>query len=258
MIRRDWWLSVVVVGIAVLLHALFPRYHRPADTAERTVEGLAGELGPVETTPPARPSSVPDLDALGKEPGDVEIRIPLPIIKSEPAGTLDEINDVSRPLVGVRGRSKKMINRPRATCEDDGAVRPRLGAELVAKEDRRGSGRLQIDNRTGSDTVATLLEDPNGTPRRAILIRSGARGFITFVRSGRYRLRFQTRSDWLVGEPFRRHSDTSEFDEAFDFREISSESGGGYATYHVTLRKPVASTRTGATVSATSSRFCIS
>jgi hypothetical protein len=228
MTRRDWWLGVVVVTIAVLLHAL-PRYQRP-----------------VEVTPPARASSVPGLDAPA-EPGGVEIQVPLSDIKSEPLGT-----------GGVRVTAQKIVNRPAAPCALEGAVRPRSGAELGGKQDRRDSGKLQIDNRTGWDAVATLVEDSDGTPRRAIFIRNGALGLITSVPSGRYRLRFQARCDWPVGRRSCRHADTSEIDEALDVRKVSSGSGRGSATYHVTLHKHVASTITGVAVPAASSGFCIS
>jgi hypothetical protein len=236
MTRRDWCLSVVVAAIAVVL-LLFPLYQWRADTAERTVEDTGEELGLVEGTHPAGEASVPDPDALS---GGVEIQIPLPIIKNEAVVRPDEMND------------------PRATCADDGAVRPRSGAEPGGKEDRRGAGILQIDNRTGWDAVATLIEDPDGTPRRAIFIHNGARGVIASIRSGRYRLRFQSGADCPGGRRLCRQSDTSESDEAFDFREVSPESGSGSTTYHVTLHKHVAPAITSVAVPAASSRFCIS
>jgi hypothetical protein len=254
MTRRDWWLSVVVAVIAVAL-LLFPLYQWRADTAERTVEDTGEELGLVEGTPPAGEASVPDPDALS---GGVEIQIPLPIIKSEAVVKPDELNDLSRPLAGVRAAPQNIVNRARATCADDGAVRPRSGAEPGGKEDSRGAGKLQIDNRTGWDAVATLIEDPDGTPRRAIFIHNGARGVIASIRSGRYRLRFQSGADCPGGRRLCRQSDTSESDEAFDFREVSPESGSGSTTYHVTLHKHVAPAITSVAVPAASSRFCIS
>ena len=254
MTRRDWWLGVVVAVIAVVL-LLFPLYQWRADTAERTVEDTGEELGLVEGIPPEGAASVPDLDALS---GGVEIQVPLPIVKSGPIARPDEMNDRSRPLAGVRVAPQNIMNRPRATCADDGAVRARSGAEPGGKEDRRGAGKLQIDNRTGWDAVATLIDDLDGTPRRAIFIHNGARGVIASIRSGRYRLRFQSGADCPGGRRLCRQSDASESDEAFDFREVSPESGSGYATYHVTLHKHVAPTITSVAVPAASSRFCIS
>src|SRR5437867_2424201 len=97
MTRRDWWLGVVVAVIAVVL-LLFPLYQWRADTAERTVEDTGEELGLVEGIPPEGAASVPDFDALS---GGVEIQVPLPIVKSGPFASPDEMNDLSRSLACV-------------------------------------------------------------------------------------------------------------------------------------------------------------
>jgi hypothetical protein len=271
--------------MAVLLHALFPRYQCHADArlaamirvdrwtghteygsvssgswmpiaASRAEWQPFSSTDPTAAAPLAGASSVPALDARAKPPHGVAV--PLSIARSEPAVMRVDTGDLRRSLDGVRATPGKIVERSRATCADDGAVRPDSGAGRAGKEARRGSGKLQIDNRTGSDTVATLLEDPDGTPRRVMFIRRGASGVITFVQPGRYRLRFQPASDGPVRRLVCGHTGASEFDEAFDFREVSSEGGRRHATYHVTLHKRVASTTGGGAVPATSSRFCIS
>jgi hypothetical protein len=268
MTRRDWSLGVVALVIAVVLHALFPRYQWQPDTQRagmirtdrwtgRTVYGSMSSDGWVPNGEPSakvQPFLSTDLAAI--DPATRQLPAPTPQASDRAVEDVAKQLGLSGSLDGASVMPRNIVNRPRATCADDGALRTRSGAEPGGKQGRPGSGQLQIDNRTGWDAVATLLDDPDGTPRRAIFIHDGARGVIASIRSGRYRLRFQPGSDCGVGRRFCR--DTSESDEAFDFREVSSESGSGYATYHVTLRKHVASTRTGVAVPATASRFCIS
>ena len=270
MTRRDWSLAVVVVVMAVVLHALFPRYQWQANTQQagmvridrwtgRTVYRSMSSDGWM----PIGESSAKVQPFLSTDPTAVDpaTRQPPPPKPQAPERAVENVArqlGLSGSLDGGHVKPRNIVNRPRATCADDGAVRPGSGAELGGKQDRRGLGKLQIDNRTGWDAVATLIEDPDGTPRRAIFIHDGARGVIASIRSGRYRLRFQPGTDCVGGRRICRDSDSSESDEAFDFREVSSESGSGYATYHVTLRKHVAPTITGVAVPAASSRFCIS
>jgi hypothetical protein len=270
MTRRDWSLSVVALVIAVVLHALFPRYQWQTDTQPagmvridrwtgRTVYGSLSSDGWVPNGEPgAKVQPFLSTDPAAVDPATRQLPAPKPQASERAVEDVAKQLGLSGSLDGDGVMPRNIVNRPRATCADDGAVRTRSGAELGGEQDRRGLGKLQIDNRTGWDAVATLIEDPDGTPRRAIFIHDGARGVITSIRSGRYRLRFQPGSDCGVGRRFCRDSDTSESEEAFDFREVSSESGSGYATYHVTLRKHVAPTITGVAVPATASRFCIS
>ena len=58
---------------------------------------------------------------------------------------------------------------------------------------------------------------------------------MTSVPLGRYRLRFQVGSEWLPERRFCWLRGTSEFDSAFEFGEIKSETGTQYKTYEVTL-----------------------
>jgi len=119
-------------------------------------------------------------------------------------------------------------------CPPEAQARPRSGAELGGRH-RGGLGRLRVANGTHLDAVAVLIDDATEAPRRAIFIRSGESGAMTSLPPGRYRLRFQVGSDWLVERRFCRVRGTSEFDSAFDFDEVESEGGTRYGAYEVTL-----------------------
>lgn len=119
-------------------------------------------------------------------------------------------------------------------CQPEAQVRPGSGAELGGRY-RGGLGRLRVANGTEFDAVAVLIDDATDVPRRAIFVRTRESGAMTSVPPGRYRLRFQLGSEWLAERRFCRTRGTSEFDDAFDFKEIESDRGTKYRAYEVTL-----------------------
>ena len=100
---------------------------------------------------------------------------------------------------------------------------------------RGGLGRLRVTNGTERDAVAVLIDSATKAPKRAIYVRSGEAGAITSVPNGDYRLRFQFGQHWLRERRFCEPANTSEFDDAFDFREVSAGSRTTYSTFEVTL-----------------------
>lgn len=53
--------------------------------------------------------------------------------------------------------------------------------------------------------------------------------------SGQYRLRFQLGTDWLRERRFCRLLATSEFEDSFNYQEVTSDGGVKYGSYEVTL-----------------------
>jgi hypothetical protein len=149
---------------------------------------------------------------------------------ASPTGTTSRVPIPAAPSAALPSQTDKDA----LACPDNQIFRPRSGAELGGRY-HGGLGKLHVVNGTDLDSVAVLIDDATGGPRRAIFIRSRESGSMTSVPPGRYHLRFQVGSDWLPERRFCWLRGTSEFYSAFDFGEIESERGTQYKTYEVTL-----------------------
>jgi hypothetical protein len=97
------------------------------------------------------------------------------------------------------------------------------------------SGGFAFENGTSSDAVAVLIEAVTNRPRRAIFIRNGESGAMTAVPQGTYRLRFHLGWQWTNARRFCRFLSTSDFEDAFDFNEITEDNSTRYDAHEVTL-----------------------
>jgi hypothetical protein len=282
MARRDWWIGIGIVAIAIIVHAFVPRFElrsrdgMPLVRVDRwtgRVEAMPVDPQPLPPEALSEPSSVDgtaDLAAnappgaaaktdtfrraeidqqAGSREADasplagVAVKPARSFVATDPtAGTPASAGMSVVPAVGGEARPA-LLGAAAVACTIDQSVRQRSGTE-AGRRYRKGLGRLRIKNGMASNTVAVLLNDADGAPRRAMFIRAREVGVFTSVPSGRYRLRFQRSSDaarhqsgagWLREGRICQRSGTSEFDEPFDFFEIESDLNTQYVSYELTL-----------------------
>jgi hypothetical protein len=121
------------------------------------------------------------------------------------------------------------------SCPLENIVRPQSSYEIGGRN-RDGLGKLQIDNGTQYDAIASLVNEVSNVSVRAIFIRSQQNGYMTSIPKGQYHVQFQIGSDYLKYEGrFCRTKCSYEFENKFDYSETKSDRGITYSSYSVTL-----------------------
>ncbi len=152
--------------------------------------------------------------------------------RGQPSGTPPRPEAVSEPSVPPPSVTGPSASPPPVAKL---GIRPLSGTELCRRHGS-GLGRVRIDNGTGYDAVALLVDCATDSARRAIFIRAGEAASINSVSPRRYHLRFQLGSDWLAERRFNRVLGTSEFDEVLDFKETEQDGATNYHTFEVSLQ----------------------
>jgi hypothetical protein len=228
--RRNWWIGTTVIALAILVHALVPRFEGrsctglPLLSLDRWTGGEAVKVEPPPLTP-RDPGSVTT--------GSVGIAAAAGNAAAATAFNAADSHNDPAPVASWMGGTA-------SACTIRHHVRTRAAA-VAGERSRRGSGSLRIDNETGSDATAVLVADSDGAPRRAIFIRPGQVGLIAAVEAGRYHLRFQLGSGGL-GERRFCQSAASDLDEPFDFTDAEPGAEPRVAEYTVTLHPVDAAT----------------
>lgn len=112
--------------------------------------------------------------------------------------------------------------------------RPATGT-LITPPQRRGSGKLKIDNNGGDTTVSLVPAGGGAAPLFTVYVRGKSRYTVANVAAGTYRIYYATGADWSPQRKgFLKNCAFSRFDDTFAFRAAPAIS-----TWEITMT-PVA------------------
>jgi len=120
-------------------------------------------------------------------------------------------------------------------CAARQSERPGDG-QLLGEPLTSGQGELEVLNGTDHDAIVTLIMEITGQPVGAMYVRTSSAATLAGIPAARYRVRFQTGSDW-TGQRFCRIHGTGEFAESLAFTVTQEQDGLRFGNHRVTLHR---------------------
>jgi len=112
----------------------------------------------------------------------------------------------------------------------------RLGNGTMIRSPTGGSGRLEIDNGGGNDTVVSMVRVGARTPVLTVYVRGGAKTNVGRIRDGTYRIFMTGGQDWDPAlHVFTRNCNFQQFDNTFPFTTTYTANGSTSRGWKITL-----------------------